>query len=50
MLVKHWVSIEDVVIDERLSSAPPDHAMIDEKIGDAINYLILLEAVLKERP
>ena len=26
----------------------PTAALIDEKIGDAINYLILLEAMLKE--
>lgn len=48
MLVKHWVSVMDLVRrdadDEKI---PP--AVIDEKLGDAINYLILLEAVLTER-
>lgn len=47
MLVKHWVSIETIVVDDQ-------HAMLDlptvnEKIGDAVNYLVLLEAVLIER-
>jgi hypothetical protein len=27
----------------------PDKKLIDEKIGDAINYLILLEGLLDER-
>jgi hypothetical protein len=26
-----------------------NNAMIDEKFGDVINYMILLEAMLKER-
>lgn len=50
MLVKHWVSIQDLVSRDGMlllgGNLPP--ALIDEKIGDAINYLILLEAVLKE--
>lgn len=45
MLAKHWVSVLDL-IEERI---PPTKATIDEKVGDAINYLILLEALLRER-
>jgi hypothetical protein len=44
MLVKHWVSIEDLVT----WSGETDKAVINEKVGDAINYLVLLEAVLLE--
>lgn len=44
MLVKHWVSIEDLVNTENQYLMET----VDEKIGDAINYLILLEAHLKE--
>jgi hypothetical protein len=50
MLVKHWVSIEDIAnsfCGRVRKLRAPDH-VIDEKIGDAINYLILLEAILKE--
>lgn len=45
MLAKHLVSIFDMV-DQ---IAPPKTETIDEKIGDAINYLVLLEAILKEQ-
>jgi hypothetical protein len=50
MMVKHWVSVEDLVQRHigRATPAPP--GMVDEKIGDAINYLILLEALLKDQP
>lgn len=46
MLAKHLVSILDMV--DAISRRDPGIAMIDEKIGDAINYLILLEAMLME--
>lgn len=45
MFSKHLVSVIDMVEGTR----PATDAVIDEKIGDAINYLILLEAVLKEK-
>ena len=45
MFVKHLVSVLDLVE----GSLEPTEYMIEEKIGDAINYLILLEAVLKEK-
>ena len=47
MMLKHMVSVLDLV------NAVPDteitEAIINEKIGDNINYLILLEGLLKER-
>jgi len=45
MWAKHVVSILDIC-----DGQPAGREMIDEKIGDAINYLILLEAALKEEP
>lgn len=45
MLSKHIVSVLDMVDSEAVCP----HGLIDEKIGDTINYLILLEALLKRR-
>ena len=47
MLVKHWVSIMDLVANAQ-SGLHVD--VINEKLGDAVNYLVLLEAILKETP
>jgi len=44
---KHLVSILDMVDDLGKGTKNPV-ALWDEKIGDAINYLILLEAIIKE--
>ncbi len=49
MMLKHEVSAMDLIewadrCPERLTEA-----LIDEKIGDFINYLILLEGLLTER-
>ena len=44
MFMKHLVSVLDLVE----GSISPTEYMVNEKIGDAINYLILLEAILKE--
>jgi hypothetical protein len=44
MFMKHLVSVLDL---SEGSTIPTDY-LINEKIGDAINYLILLEATLKE--
>ena len=46
MAMKHLVSVIDLV--EGSPETIPDDDFIDEKIGDLINYLILLEAILKE--
>jgi hypothetical protein len=48
MLTKHIVSIYDM-IDDLDSMSCPDYAVWDEKLGDAINYCILLEALISER-
>jgi len=44
MATKHLVSVTDLV-NAKLDNKT---GMVDEKIGDMINYLILLEAILKE--
>lgn len=50
---KHIVSILDLI--DIIATAEEDevlvctHEYVDEKIGDAINYFILLEGMLKER-
>lgn len=44
MFTKHLVSVIDLVE----KSISVTEAVINEKLGDAINYLILLEAMLKE--
>lgn len=45
MATKHFVSVMDMIDKEEI----PSKYMIEEKIGDAINYLILLEICFKER-
>lgn len=49
--VKHFQSIKDLLehVDVDGANGHPTFAYIEEKIGDAINYLILIEAMLKER-
>lgn len=43
-LMKHLISIQDLVESRRAY----DRKVWDEKLGDAINYLILLEAITHE--
>jgi hypothetical protein len=45
MYVKHHVSVELMVNGQH----PPDTHVVSEKIGDMINYLVLLEAILYEQ-
>ncbi|MBD3352829.1 MAG: hypothetical protein GF364_15185 [Candidatus Lokiarchaeota archaeon] len=45
MALKHLVSVDDIV-NKRLDWSNKE--LVDEKIGDMINYLILLEAVIEE--
>lgn len=52
MWTKHIISILDIV--DRIERNEHDETQaevhaLEEKIGDAINYLILLEALIKER-
>jgi len=55
MWTKHIISLLDIVdkintdAEERYTPKELTKEMLDEKIGDAINYLILLEALIKER-
>jgi hypothetical protein len=44
MVLKHWVSITDVIDN----GAIPSQEWIDEKIGDMIVYLTLLEGIYTE--
>ena len=44
MASKHWVSVIDLVRGKR----PIDKAVVSEKIGDLVNYLLLLEGILYE--
>lgn len=48
MLLKHWQSLRDLCNDLDRGQFHPT-AIWDEKIGDALNYLFLLNAIVKER-
>lgn len=48
LFTKHLISVFDAV-DDCDAGLTPTEAYCDEKIGDAINYLILLEALFAER-
>lgn len=50
MWLKHRVSIDDIV--ERMSNDPfyvPERDMVTEKLGDMINYTLLLEGLIEDR-
>lgn len=49
MWLKHRVSIQDMLNEIENSSFNRTEEWVNEKIGDNINYLILLEALVKER-
>ena len=44
---KHFESIKTII--SKIPDEIPSDELIDEKIGDAINYLIILEGLIKER-
>jgi hypothetical protein len=44
---KHFESIKTII--SKLPDEIPSDELVDEKIGDAINYLIILEGLIKER-
>lgn len=47
MKAKHDVSIDDMV-DMLKRGVVPSKEMVAEKIGDSINYLLLLEGLIEE--
>ena len=49
MATKHFVSVKDIVDKCQDPNYRPKQELMLEKIGDSINYLILLEALLTER-
>lgn len=48
LLVKHLYSVRRIIAEYECDDTVPSQEMIDEKFGDAINYLMLLEALFKE--
>ena len=44
---KHFESIKTII--SKLPDEIPTDELLEEKIGDAINYLIILEGLIKER-
>lgn len=49
LMTKHLISITDMVLDIQDNDKLAKPEVWEEKIGDAINYLILLEALVTER-
>lgn len=48
MMIKHFVSIQDIINDaENIHHAPP--GVLNEKMTDMVNYIILLEGLLLRR-
>lgn len=47
MMAKHQVSVADMIADLNKGVSHP-RAMWDEKIGDALNYLFLLNSLLED--
>lgn len=47
-MLKHLISVFDI-IDDIDAGKIPSREYVDEKIGDSINYLLLLEASLVDR-
>jgi hypothetical protein len=48
MFKKHLISVKDIKNDIAKGKLP-NFALLEEKIGDSINYFILLEVMIKER-
>ena len=44
---KHFESIKNII--SKCPGEVPTDELLEEKIGDAINYLIILEGLIKER-
>jgi len=48
MLNKHLVSVVDIILNYEKHNILPDENTLEEKIGDSINYLVLLKACFLE--
>lgn len=48
LMVKHLYSVRRIIREYEETGKIPSQEMIDEKFGDAINYLILIEALFEE--
>jgi hypothetical protein len=48
MWVKQLVSVIDIIEDIEKDRPPLDVALVEEKITDCINYLVLLEGLIME--
>lgn len=46
--VKHLTSIKDMISNFENIGTVPSNEFIEEKFGDAINYMILMEGMMKE--
>jgi len=49
MMLKHIVSVFDLIEWSYIDEGRLNEAIIDEKIGDTINYLVLLEGMMKHQ-
>lgn len=47
MMLKHYISYRDILTNIEKGNIPPQD-IIDEKIGDLINYFILFDAVVSD--
>ena len=48
LLVKHLYSVRRIIKEHEKDGTVPSREFIDEKFGDAINYLVLIESLLVE--
>ena len=49
MMLKHIVSVFDMIEWSHIDEGRLNEAIIDEKIGDTINYLVLLEGMMRHQ-
>lgn len=48
-VMKHWISMLDMLNDIEKGKKTPSFEYVREKLGDIRNYMVLLEALLLER-
>lgn len=48
-LIKHIVSVQDIINDINNTKKIPRKEIVSEKIGDCLTYLLILEALIEER-